>query len=756
MFDCIQPCIARYSEGVFLPYRAALRIRCRQRSFSLSKKSHVFEVRQDPRDVASFVGTVRLHADRERDALGFLPSQAYEEAARKGTLFVAVDVTAGNLYAGHILFGDTYPHARIYQTFVHPDARKFGVGRKLVESLVRFAETRQYLSVAAKVALELPANGFYESLGFETLRTKPGGSSRGRTINIRVRQLNTPALFGYREPVSGVPLAEPIPTFTPVFSIDLNVFFDVAKRRARSELGGLVISASFSNLVRLTVTDEFVKELQRSSSGGSDPVLEFALQLPTLPPPPGGVSDDVLRELAAIVFPHRAVAASLTPQDRSDLIHLAIAAHHKVTAFVTAEDALVDASSILEDKFGIRVVHVRSLAELLKNTAMIQSPLEIGFSEADLRLSEVDATNAVSIETLADSLRLPPDVRALVTATGIHIGNRKSLAISLDGDVICAAFWQAQSTLYGKLDAVLLADEEQASLEVALDALLYRLSRIATASGPARIQLLIPNGCLSAQRVAARCGFMRCSDASNELSRFQRLSIGSPITQSSWPSIRRELNAADMVFPEELPTHLGGNLRIGFEDKQGKQFQIDLYDRETGLSPTVFLLAGRPGILVPIKPAYANELLGTSEQGFLFAKRQAAVLHERTYFCASRNLKLFEKGAAVVFYESGGSNGRSAAVAVARVRSSAVVSKRKVAPSLIECGVLDEQELTEITAGEQLAAITFDNVMKLKRPVGLSKLRELGCVDGSNAITSRAITTVQLQRVIDEGQGTGE
>jgi L-amino acid N-acyltransferase YncA len=689
--------------------------------------------------------------------LGFLPSQAYEEAARKGTLFVAVDVTAGNLYAGHILFGDTYPHARIYQTFVHPDARKFGVGRKLVESLVRFAETRQYLSVAAKVALELPANGFYESLGFETLRTKPGGSSRGRTINIRVRQLNTPALFGYREPVSGVPLAEPIPTFTPVFSIDLNVFFDVAKRRARSELGGLVISASFSNLVRLTVTDEFVKELQRSSSGGSDPVLEFALQLPTLPPPPGGVSDDVLKELAAIVFPRRAAAGSLTPQDRSDLIHLAIAAHHKVTGFVTAEDALVDASSILEDKFGIRVVHVRNLAELLRNSSAIQSPLEIGFSEADLRLSEVDGTNVASIETLADSLKLPQDVRALVTRTGIHVGNRKSLAVSLGGEVVCAAFWQAHSTLYGKLDAVLLADEDQASSEVALDALLYRLSRIATASGPARIQLVIPNGCLSAQRVAARCGFMRCSDASNELSRFQRLSIGSSITQSSWPGVRRELSAvADMLFPEILPTFLGGSLRIGLENKQGKQFEIDLYDLETSLSPTVFLLSGRPGVLVPIKPSYANELLGTSEQGFLFTKHQAVVLHERTYFCASRNVKLFEKGAVVVFYESGKANGRSAAVAVARVKISTVVSKRKISPSLIECGVLDEQELSEITAGEQLAAITFDNVMKLKRPVGLNKLRELGCVDGSNAVTSRGITPNQLQRVIEEGQGTSE
>lgn len=92
------------------------------------------------------------------------------------------------------------------------------------------------------------------------------------------------------------------------------------------------------------VTEEFTNELRRTGTAGPDPILEFALQLPTLPVPPNGVNEAMLEELASIIFPERAKAGTLTVQDRSDLIHLAIAAHHKIAAFVTAEDALVQAS----------------------------------------------------------------------------------------------------------------------------------------------------------------------------------------------------------------------------------------------------------------------------------------------------------------------------------------------------------------------------------------------------------------------------
>ena len=410
------------------------------------------------------------------------------------------------------------------------------------------------------------------------------------------------------------------------------------KRRPRSEYGAVVMSAAFNNIMRLTVTQEFANELRRSATTTHDPILEFAMQLPTLPAPPNGLSEQIIRELAAIVFPVRAGAGTLTVQDRSDLIHLAIAAHHKIAAFVTAEDALVRASQAIEARFGIRALHVKDLAETLKSATSVSSPLDIGFSDRDLRLSDVTATHTIAIRGLADSVKLPRELRSLVLAEGVQASTRRSLAIAFEDHVICAAFWQPQSVLRGGLEALLLVDEDQVSSLVAVNALLNRLSRIASERGPARLQVLIPNSALGAQDVAVRYGFMRCSGSDPEISRYQRLSIGGVVDAASWPSVRQNLHVtADMRFAETFASIADDELRIQFHNQSGNEFMIDLFDLETILSPTLFLLSGRGAVLAPIRASYADDLLGTAAQTSLLPTPQAAILHERTYFSSARN-----------------------------------------------------------------------------------------------------------------------
>jgi ribosomal protein S18 acetylase RimI-like enzyme len=471
------------------------------RRHRLPRSQRVFEIERKPHEVPGLVQIVQTNADSNRDALGFLPAQAYEQAARQGTLFVAVSQNGDQLrYAGHILFGATYPHAKIFQVYVSAETRKHGIGRLLVQTLLEHLEEKQYLSVTARVASDLAANSFWASLKFETVAIKSGGIARGRTINVRARQFNTPALFGYRRPVSGIPLTEPLPNFTTILALDLNIFFDVARRRPRSEYGAVVMSAAFNNIVRLTVTQEFANELRRSATTTQDPILEFALQLPTLPAPATGVSEPIIQELARIVFPVRAAAAALTIQDRSDLVHLAIAAHHKIAAFVTAEDALVHASRAIEARFGIRILHVKDLAETLKSATSVSSPLDIGFSDRDLRLSDVTASHSSAIRSLVDSVKLPRELRGLALAEGVQASTRCSLAIAFEDQVISAAFWQPQSVLQGGLEALILVDEDQVSSLVAVNALLNRLSRVASERGPARVQISIPNSALGTRR----------------------------------------------------------------------------------------------------------------------------------------------------------------------------------------------------------------------------------------------------------------
>lgn len=93
---------------------------------------------------------------------------------------------------------------------------------------------------------------------------------------------------------------------------------------------------------------------------------------------------------------------------------------------------------------------------------------------------------------------------------------------------------------------------------------------------------------------------------------------------------------------------------------------------------------------------------------------------------------------------------------MARVTSTVVVPKSQIAATLIDGGVVAEDDIKDLSSGVLIAATTLDNVMKLRKPVALKHLREFGCIDGANLITSRPITSDQLQQIMTEGQGTRE
>ena len=67
-----------------------------------------------------------------------------------------------------------------------------------------------------------------------------------------------------------------------------------------------------------------------------------------------------------------------------------------------------------------------------------------------------------------------------------------------------------------------------------------------------------------------------------------------------------------------------------------------------------------------------------------------------------------------------------------------------------------EDDIKNLSSGDLIAATTVDNVLKLRKSVSLKDLRELGCVDRSNLITSKPIKSGQLQQILNKGQGTRE
>lgn len=117
---------------------------------------------------------IKSLADQHRSELGFHSRQAFIDSSQKKELLVAkVD--------GQVKGFVRFHHRRDNQTTLYeiataPDARTKGAGRRLVEAVISDCRKVGSRCITLSCPVELPANNFYETLGFTSLsrRSSPG------------------------------------------------------------------------------------------------------------------------------------------------------------------------------------------------------------------------------------------------------------------------------------------------------------------------------------------------------------------------------------------------------------------------------------------------------------------------------------------------------------------------------------------------------------------------------------------------------
>jgi GNAT superfamily N-acetyltransferase len=703
----------------------------------------------EPGDVLPFVEEVIKEADLEKDALGFLRDGVYRELAAQGKLIVAA---VGQQYVGHLLFGGVAPHARVFQTHVQKRFRRRGIGRLLVEKLVKNAEGWNYISITARVASDLDANAFYQSMGFRHVRTASGGVTRNRVINVRVRELNTPNLFN--TPIfhgsADLGLIEHLPTRAPQYVIDLNVMFDVVRRRVKADDAGRIMTAGFNNLVRLAVTGEFIKELQRSSQS-PDPVLEFATRLPVLSQP---VPEEISRIVSALerqVFPQRVLEGRLTVQDRSDLIHLATAIFHRAAGFITGEKAILGAREFLRERYGLDVVSVGEMAALADSTTGADaSSIAVTYQNVEIESRTPKIEDLTKISALLERLGVARPFIDELSNSITSSGAEQVLILANDQPIVFGT-WVTES--HESVQAFVCADEDNPSIETALDRALDNICRASCRNNPSMVRLRVITGHAKTRSVAMLHGFRPSADQPHNASVFHKVCVGKCVTKETWPSIRNSLRrAAGLILPECIPKFQSYADMIQVTAPTGNLVFVSLEDLETLLSPILLLLPGRTGAIVPIRPRFASDLFGKSPQLRLLYPPEAGFLRERIYFSDPKTCPLLQRGKLVLFYESGKERGRSSIIAAARVVRTDLVPKAGVLTELLRRGVLPEKTLKRMGRSAFSAATIFDNILHFRNPVSLKRMQALGFKDPANLITTTSVADEVLGLIVHEGK----
>lgn len=122
------------------------------------------------------IDQIKSIADEHRSELGFHSRQSFIDSSQRNELFVA------KIYGdikGFVRFHHRRDHlTTLYEIATAQEARNKGVGRKLIKALI--ADCREVGSRCIKLScpIELPANQFYEKLGFVRWyrRSHPGKS----------------------------------------------------------------------------------------------------------------------------------------------------------------------------------------------------------------------------------------------------------------------------------------------------------------------------------------------------------------------------------------------------------------------------------------------------------------------------------------------------------------------------------------------------------------------------------------------------
>jgi GNAT superfamily N-acetyltransferase len=692
-------------------------------------------------DVAPFLQSASAASDANRDSLGFVPRGVFEEFARRSDLFVLAVPKPGKLeYAGHLLFERRYPRAKIVQLIVLPEYRGLKYGRLLCDRLVELLTHDGFTSIYARVGEDMhDANEAWQAMGFRVQRTEPGGVTTGRTIVVRVRELESPQLFATHQVDEADPLglARGLSTETPLFLIDLNVLFDLSPRRARHDDAVALFQAERADFCKLAISDEVIVELERTGvTGRPDPMMNFARTFSRFPVSNVALRSPIVLELARLVFPHK-VVDNLSRNDVSDLRHLVTAIENNLAGLITNDDASLRAAPEIEKKFGVQVLSPRAF--LPGDSTSRTVAYEAG--GADLSLSPATDSDDADIRTLL-TVR---GVTAADLASGWSRRASVSFVVRAGPKLVAYMCWSALKHEGVRTIRAAIDESFPSAVDVARGVIVHCLNL--NVDGPTEVRLRTPANQVRLRDIARGVGF----SGARETSDLSKLACGRVATKANWHRRRAELAAkSGFKMDEQFPSFRGMGQQMPYMTQNGNHGFQTLERIETLLSPVLFCLPGRPAVITPILHKFANPLLGHSKQVSLLPAPTSNLFQDRHFISGPNSFNQLKRGTLMLFYESRPPRGKGELVAIARVRRSYLKESAALESCDLRQSVLSEETVADIGQAEMKTVTVFDNLFSLPSPIPLDRLQQLDCGRPIDLITTRSISDTQLQAILAE------
>lgn len=705
------------------------------------------------KETRGYVSQVRQLADENKKSFGFLPKNAYEYAASHGRLWIAVN-EKGEMQ-GYLLFGGRHPRLKVFQIYVCDEYRGSGVGKKMIDELIKHAESRYYSTITANVATELQANRFWQhkDMGFSLIEQMPGERNR-RPKNVYLLELRSSVLFmeATVEQPEITYINQPI-LRTASYAIDLNILLDVVKKdRDEEKVARNLLSSAMVGKVSLSVSYELQKELERHIENGNDPVLQFAKGLPTLPGLPPKVLTELTDELRGILFPGSDKTRKRGGRDESDLIHLASCIHHKAYGFITRDSRILRHADELKEKFNLEIASPIDLYDPFDEEEFSRrQTIEVESERRQIKASNLQEEERLSAEKFLKTFQIPNQQALSCLDSGTTVFPRKRLVFYSGEEIVGVGSWDKNAKAnQNSIVVYLYVDEKHPESEKAIDYLLGAAMESSIYGKLARLDLQCADKQLKTRETAVQRGFRFREGMSLSLS---KLTFKGVVTKSNWNQFKRQFEKESglVVITDVMPDHKElQNTGVTWKRQSSQSLSTtSLFSFETLISPGSLIAPGRDGAIVPIKEQYADQLINSVRTQATFLPDPEAVLRlERAYFLDASKQKLLSPGKIIVFYVSGSKLGGKQAVGLARVTFVDTLTKRQAVIRLGRQGVLTEEQIKQrANKSGEIAAFTFDNFLQFHNPVSYKDLKKIGC-GKANFVTIETLPSKKLLEIV--------
>ncbi len=622
---------------------------------------------------------------RNSRTLGFLPMEALRDFFKRGGVLGAK--TSEGQLIGYLLYAAYPDYYRIAQLCVSGDFRKQGIAKRLVDALKATTTTQKRIQLNCRN--DFPAHEMWPELGFVPLDERPGRSAAGRLLThwcLTLAPDDQLSLFQAKTAAESLDVV-----------IDAQIFFDFYEPDSDKTKPSKALFHDFLvDSLKLWITDELFAEIGRAKNlsqrkKSREKARDFARV------EYNSQSMEHFEEVLGTILPDN------SPNQKSDIRHLAKTAASGIDIFVTEDQNLLRKSKKISALTNLRVLSPTDLIIQLHELSEKQSYVSKRISGVDLKWERPASADLASLpltsflnhrerkgkfrEKLYSLLADPSHNECELLRTGNDILAIRALTRNpARGLTVLLArlAHSADRLLFGRF---LIADTIRKAVERNLDMVKFEASALTSS--------LVPD--------LSEVGFTRCNDS------FVRFCFPRCLSHEE------VLSAISKLCPESINN---------YQDMSNVEL-------ERHCSP-LSMASDRDYFLIPIKPGYAMSLVDNSQSADdLFGGETNVLLRwDNVYYRSKTHHHMLKPPARILWYES---EPKRQIISVSHLDAVEIGTPQTLFKKFKKFGILKWGEIFQMCRGDPLKEIMvlkFSHTFPFQEPISLNAMRTVYQEDG--------------------------